>query len=422
MYMDTADSQPAELARLDENILLFVRLLRRAGLSVGVTAGLDAVGAVRCVGLASRTHIYHALSSCLVFRPEDSELFDQAFYLFWRNPKFLEKMRNLLLPQMKQTGRAGDDEDMLRRLEEALGQPGRAEDPPAAHTQIHIDARQTASAREQLNHKDFQMMSVDEIAQAEQAVAMLVRKLPMRKSRRMADRPPARRLDFRQSLAGARRRFGLVLPQYQSPAQLIRPLVVLTDISGSMDSYSRMMLHFIHALGTLSPGGVSSFVFGTRLTPVTGLMAGRDVDASLAAVSDAVSDWAGGTDIGTCLADFNQNWSRRVLGQGASVLLMTDGLERGTDADLAFEMQRLQKSCHQLIWLNPLLRFDGFQPKSRSVQTMLAFTDRFLAVHSVHSLGQLAQLLATGDARPDKQIQSWKQRARYFSLARSDNR
>ena len=387
------DRPNADMHKLDQNILLFVRLLRAVGLKVGPSAMLDCLRSVQLVGLHNKTHFYHALSTSMLNRPEDRVLFDQAFNLFWRNPKFMEQVRNMLLPQMKSiAGQA--EKDMLRRLEDALGQSSDQVEETSEVTEVQIDARQTISEKEAFQKKDFEMMSADEWSEAEQAVARLLCHLPTRPVRRFRPAANIRRIDLRKSLRKAIHSGGLLLPFYRRPVCQSRPVVVLCDISGSMESYSRMMLHFMHVLTKQSPVRVSSFLFGTQLTNITRMMQNRDVDDAVAAVALAAPDWAGGTRISTSLAEFNQVWSRRVLGQGANILLMTDGLDRETNAELEVQMDRLHKSCAQLIWLNPLLRYDGFAPKSRSVQTILAHVDRFIPVHSLHSLSHLVSLLS----------------------------
>jgi uncharacterized protein with von Willebrand factor type A (vWA) domain len=195
--------------------------------------------------------------------------------------------------------------------------------------------------------------------------------------------------------AASRTGGGLILPKFRSRREVHPPLVVLADISGSMSQYTRIFLHFLHALGE-KRRRVHAFVFGTRLTNLTRQMRHRDPDQALADCSAAVQDWSGGTRIGEALGEFNRLWSRRVLGQGAVVLLITDGLERDDIGNLAEEMERLHKSCRRLIWLNPLLRFDGFEARARGVRAMLPHVDEF---RPVHNLDALADLVASLDSR-----------------------
>ena len=402
--------------KLDQNIMLFVRLLRRIGIPVGPASMIDAVDAVRAVGVSSKSVFYHALASCLIKRPEDRQLFEQAFHLFWQNPKFMERVRDLLLPQIKVPGLDIDDrEDMLRRLSDALADP-----PPAGDsddTKIEIDASATASERDVLRCKDFEMMSADEMQAALAAIKTLLPELPQRRSRRWQHRQRGGQLAMRAAMRAASRKAGLVLPQFQSRQMAPRPLVILCDISGSMEHYSRVMLHFIHGLTQHQPA-VHSFLFGTKLTNITRHMRQRDVDAAVQAISTSVADWSGGTLIGSNLQRFNRDWSRRVLPGGASVILITDGLDRTPDGDISalqrlhFEMERLHKSAYNLIWLNPLLRFDGFAPKSHSIQTMLPHVDDFLPMHCLQSIDDIADAMQMIGRRRSHELIGWQRLAR----------
>ena len=381
--------------KLAENITHFVRTLRRAGMDVGPAAVLDCVEASREIDLGNRDEFYHALASCLVKRPEDRLLFDQAFHIFWRNPRLMEKMRDLLLPTLARDGEAEETPPTARRVDEAL----RAEAPPPItdiedSERVEIDMSMTSSADEHFRCMDFQQMSAAEIAAAERAIDAMRLPLPLRPSRRFQPHGNKGRLSFRQTLRRMTRNGGLALPIHETPRRRPRPLVVICDISGSMERYSRMLLRFTHAL-TQRRGIVHSFLFGTRLTNISHQMRGRDPDAALRNVSSLVDDWSGGTRISSAIASFNRDWSRRVLGQGAVVLLITDGLDRDSDRNLAFEVERLHKSCSRLIWLNPLLRFDGFEPRSAGIQQILPHVDAFVPIHSLSSMADLANVLGT---------------------------
>ena len=396
---DTAWRAPQRGEKLDQNIAHFVRVLRRAGLRIGPAATLECVEACQAVDIGNRAEFYHALSSCLVKQPEDRLLFDQAFHIFWRNPRLMEKMRDLLLPSLTRETEGDPEEDPTsRRLDEALN----AAAPPAVEEDdsesIEIDMSMTTSTDERLQTTDFQMMSVAEMAEAERAIDSMVLALPTRPSRRFSAAPSPGRLSFKRTLRQMARRGGLPLPVHEQRLQKPRPIVVICDISGSMERYSRMLLRFVHAL-TQRRGNVHSFLFGTRLSNVTRQMKDRDADAALRTISNSVEDWSGGTRISAALQTFNRDWSRRVLGQGAIVLMITDGLDRDEEGDLAFEIDRLHRSCARLIWLNPLLRFDGFEPRSGGVQTMLPHVDAFLPIHSLDSISNLSGMLQ-GDMRP----------------------
>ena len=245
-------------------------------------------------------------------------------------------------------------------------------------------------------------MSSEEIKQAVVAIQRL--RLPIMDvpTRRYRPSSTGNRVDMRRTLRAALRSGGDIIPlvkrkrRYRHP-----PLVVICDISGSMERYSRMFLHFMHAI-TNDRDRVHTFLFGTRLTNITRHLRHKDVDASLAKVGEAVEDWSGGTRIGHCLHDFNRNWSRRVLSQGAVVLLISDGLDREEGHGLAEEMERLHKSCRNLIWLNPLLRYDGFEPKSVGIRAMLPHVDKFKTVHNLDSLRDLTELLSENLDHPER--------------------
>ena len=398
--------------KLDQNIAHFVRVLRRTGLRLGPAATLDCVEACRTVDIGSRAEFYHALSSCLVKQPEDRMVFDQTFHIFWRNPRLMEKMRDLLLPSLtRESERDADEEPTSRRVDEALGSDKAPEPETADDESIEIDMSMTSSNTELLQSTDFQMMSAAEIAEAERAIDSMVLALPMRPSRRFSAAPSHGRLSFKRTLRRMSRQAGMPLPVYEQRLQKPRPIVVICDISGSMERYSRMFLRFAHAL-TQRRGTVHSFLFGTRLTNVTRQMKDRDPDAALRTVSRYVEDWSGGTRISSALQGFNRDWSRRVLGQGAVVLLITDGLDRDEDGDLDFEIDRLHRSCSQLLWLNPLLRFDGFEPRSGGVQTMLPHVDGFLPAHSLDSIRQLSEVIdrAPATGHHMESLVSWQHR------------
>jgi len=234
---------------------------------------------------------------------------------------------------------------------------------------------------------------VAELAAAKRAINSL--RLPLRevRTRRFRTDPRGRRVDMRRTLrAGLSDPAALPL-KFRSPRRRRPPLVILCDISGSMGRYSRLVLHFIHAL-TNDRDRVYSFLFGTRLTNITRQLRHRDVDVAVDLASKAVPDWSGGTRIGHCLGEFNKRWSRRVLSQGAIVLLITDGLDREGAEGIAEEMDRLHKSCRRLIWLNPLLRFDGYEPKAQGSKVMIKHVDEFRSIHNLQSMQELADALS----------------------------
>ncbi|MCR9214706.1 MAG: VWA domain-containing protein [Proteobacteria bacterium] len=393
-----------------ENIIHFARTLRRAGIPVGPGRVIDAIKAVETAGIKRRDDFYWTLHAVFVNRRDQWDIFDQAFHIFWRNPDLLKKMMDMMLPtSFLDSVKSEDQEEINRRLSEALAPSPAPESDQKEEEgeEVEINATLTASDTELLQQKDFENMSTEEMEQAKKAMANL--RLPIMdvKTRRLKVDTKGNKVDMRRTLRASLRSGGATIPlRFKSPITRHPPLVILCDISGSMTQYSRMLLHFMHAL-TNDRDRVHTFVFGTRLTNITRYMRYRDVDAALDAVSETVEDWSGGTRIGATVKEFNKFWSRRVLGQGAVVLLISDGLDRDAGEGLGVEMERLHKSCRQLIWLNPLLRYQGFEPRSRGVKAILPHVDEFRTVHNLESLKDLADILS----RPHMQ----KSEARSFA-------
>ena len=412
-----------EDGKLLENITHFARALRAAGLSVGPGRVIRASRAVAAAGFSDKRDFYWVLHACFVTRPEERAIFAQVFRLYWRDPRFLEHMMALMLPSVRGVQHDRRPRAAEKRAAEALLE-GVVRDLPesdaaAEETQIEIDASRTMSGEERLRSLDFEQMSLAEMAEAKRMLARL--SLPIRPiaARRMQAHPRGRRPDWRRTLRAALRQGGELHEPALKKRRIRWPnLVVLCDISGSMSQYSRAALHFLHAVANQKGAGwarVYGFTFGTRLTNITRHLATRDVDAALAAAGAEAQDWEGGTRIGACLHEFNRDWSRRVLGQGAVVVLISDGLDRDAPGDLAREMQRLQLSARRLIWLNPLLRWEEFAPKAAGIRAMLPHVDSFRAGHNIASLeglalalsrredgGEKARLLATLGVLPDQ--------------------
>ncbi len=393
--------------RIADNIVYFARALRKAGMRVGPASVKDAIEAVLAAGIGSRDDFYWTLHCVLVTRHEDHAVFDEAFRLFWKSRELIEKMLAMFSPVALDTRERQKPRAAESRVGEAMFEGHHKDRPPREIPEIEVDARFTVSGNEVLRSKDFAQMSAAEIADARRAISQLALPFDLVATRRFRPDPRGRRIDPRAMMRQASRTGGgLILPKFRSARKMHPPLVVLADISGSMSQYSRIFLHFLHALGE-KRRRVHAFVFGTRLTNLTRQMRNRDPDQALADCSAAVKDWSGGTRIGDALAEFNRLWSRRVLGQGAVVLLITDGLERDDVAGLSQEMERLQKSCRRLIWLNPLLRFEGFEARARGVRAMLPHVHEFRAVHNLEALADLCASLdrRTGrDADPRRWI------------------
>ena len=403
------DQPPLERAtdgKLMHNIAWFARALRKAGLPIGPGRVVDAVRAVQVAGFTQRTDFYWVLHGCFVSRPEHRDTFDQVFRLFWRDPRYLEQMMSLLIP----SSRSADDPRAAvpaeKRAAEALLDGVQRPPPPPVvpdAPEIEVDATGTISVQDRLRTLDFEQMSTAELAEARRMLARLTLPVKPMVSRRTAPDPFGAQPDWRRTMQAAMRRGGEMQAVARRARQPRAPaLVVLCDISGSMSQYSRMVLHFVHAVANQKRaawGRVHAFTFGTRLTNITRHLRARDVDAALAAAGAQAQDWEGGTRIAAALHAFNRDWSRRVMGQGAVVLLITDGLDRDDGGDLAREMERLHLAARRLVWINPLLRWQGFAPRAAGIRAMLPHVDCFRAGHTIASLTDLGAAIAmSGDS------------------------
>lgn len=392
-----------------DNIVHFARLLRRAGLPVGPSRVVDAVRAVEVSGTDRRDDLYWVLHSVFASRSDHHAVFKTAFELFWRSQESSGSLWQGVATADVQEA-LPQNPAAAARVAQAMMQQGdnREVELPV---EVELDLAETLSREEVLATKDFAQMTAYELAEARRAVSDLVLPVAKVKTRRFRNSHSGSRLDMRRMMRASLATGGeWVSPVFQQKREIVPPIVALCDVSGSMGQYSRLFLHFLHALGN-SQRRVDSFVFGTRLTNISRALLHKDPDEALEASGALVSDWSGGTRIATALHDFNRHWSRRVLGQGAIVLLITDGLERDSDEDLGFEMQRLQKSCRQLIWLNPLLRFDGFEAKARGVRTMLPFVDQFRPIHSLNAVSDLCHCLSQPLARTENNPKLWLEKA-----------
>src|SRR6201986_1982754 len=374
--------------QIADNVVGFARALRAAGLPVGPGAVIDALNALQVIEIGNRADVYATLEAIFVKRHEHALIFEQAFNLFFRAAEEWNKMWDSVpLPvQAKKKPPPAS-----RRVQEALAQPTMGEEAPQAEQQ---ELKLSVSDKEVLQKKDFAQMSAAEIAEVTRAIAQMRLPGAQLRTRRFQPDPHGLRLDMRRTLRASLRTGGDIidirrLGLIDKPA----PIVALLDISGSMSEYTRLFLHFLHAI-TDARKRVSVFLFGTRLTNVTRALRARDPDEALASCSLSVEDWAGGTRIATSLHSFNKLWGRRVLGRGAIVLLISDGVEREADSKLAFEMDRLHRSCRRLIWLNPLLRFSGFEAKAQGIKMMLPHVDEFRPVHNLSSIQELIATLS----------------------------
>ncbi|WP_299741874.1 VWA domain-containing protein [uncultured Tateyamaria sp.] len=398
-----------ENPKLAGNITHFARALRRAGLPIGTGRVMDAITAVTKAGFTEKRDFYWTLHACFVSKPEHRAVFAQIFRLYWRDPRYLEHMMAAMLPAVRGVQEDRSAQAAEKRAAEALldgaGDDIDLPEMEEGGTEIEIDASLTMSNEEQLKTLDFEQMSTEEMAQAKAMLARMalpVDPMPTRRTRVAG----LGRIDPARTLRAAMRQSGEMRDlKWKTPKVRYPNLVALCDISGSMSQYSRVVLHFLHAVANAKGAGwarVHAFTFGTRLTNITRHLAQRDVDAALQAAGAEAQDWEGGTRIGSCLETFNRDWSRRVLGQGAVVLLITDGLDRDDPDALAKQMERLHLSAQRLIWVNPLLRWEDFAPRARGIAAMLPHVDSFRAGHSIASIEELARVISIRDDVGDR--------------------
>ncbi|WOF73991.1 VWA domain-containing protein [Parvibaculaceae bacterium PLY_AMNH_Bact1] len=374
-----------------ENIAHFARVLRRAGVPVGPRQVIDAIEAVQMAGITSESDLYWALHTTLIHSQDMRDIFNQAFHVFWRDPRMLERMMAMMLPELATLPEEPEERTSRRLAEALLSQESTPLQDP--EPDIEIDARETMSAAEILRTKDFEQMSAAEIADARKALSQLHLRHDSVLTRRTRPSSSGALIDMRSSLRASLRGGDIIPLKRRERRHRPPPLVVLCDISGSMSVYARTFLHFLHAL-TNDRDRVHTFLFGTRLTHVSRQLRHKDIDEALSAVSNTVEDWDGGTRVGETLRRFNVDWARRVLGQGATVLLVTDGLDRDGAEGLEPEIARLHRASRRLIWLNPLLRYDAFEPKALGIRTMLPHVDEFRPVHNLASLQHLVASLS----------------------------
>ncbi len=394
--MSQAASPSLTTPTLAANVMHFARLLRRAGLPVGPAETLAAQQALGLVDIGSREEARTALRAAMIHRHEHQEVFDHAFALFWRDPAAGRQAAAMALMEAEKTRKPERPPPAARRVAEAMAPPRNAK--PRNEPPPELDATFAASASERLQRMDFESMSAAEIAAAKREISRLTLPLDLRRTRRVRPDPTGPIADLRRTIRTSLRHGGEIFDLARARRTTRPPpLVVLCDISGSMGRYAQVLLHFLHAV-TNDRDQVHVFLFGTRLTNITRQLRYRDPEVAFQTIAHVVPDWSGGTRIGEALARFNQLWARRVLGQGAVVLLITDGLDRPREQDgtreLAENMARLRRSCRRLIWLNPLLRWAGFEPKSQGIRAMLPYVDEFRPVHNLDSLRGLVALLS----------------------------
>jgi uncharacterized protein with von Willebrand factor type A (vWA) domain len=391
--MTTSDPLNQSSPRLAANVMHFARLLRRAGLPVGPAETIAAQDALTRIDLASKTQARTALRTAMIHRHEHQDVFDQAFALFWRDPSAAEQAAAMALLDAQKKPKPERAPPAARRVAEAFASKKDTPQQPRDEPPV-TDMTMTMSAQERLQQMDFEAMGAAEIAEAKREIRRLVLPLDLRRTRRLRADQNGPVTDLRRTIRTSLRQGGEILTIARN-RRVVRPppLVVLCDISGSMARYAQILLHFLHAV-TNDRDRVQIFLFGTRLSNVTRQLRARDPEVAFQMVAHVVPDWSGGTRIGQALGDFNRHWAKRVLGQGAVVLLITDGLDREGAHGLAENMDRLHRSCTRLVWLNPLLRWSGFEPKSQGIKAMLPHVDDFRPVHNLASLRNLIDLLS----------------------------
>lgn len=373
------------------NCVHFGRLLRALGVEVTPTQMVDLVESLYHVDIANKFDFKFSAQSVLVSQRDDLPIFDEAFEVFWQARQEHE-LREIDLASMLQALQT-DAPPVDKRLAESHTESLSSEE---ADDELEIERVFTYSEREVLRQKDFGQLSEAELIQLRKLMLQTDWKLDQRRTRRVVPSTRGYQLDMRRTMRQSLRFGGQFLTLARRTKKLKRrPFVVICDISGSMERYSRVLLQFIYAI-TTELDRVEAFVFGTRLTRITRQLAHRDVDLALDEAAAAINDWAGGTRIGESIRSFNYDWGRRVLGQGAVVLIISDGWDRGDVDLLGKEMDRLHRSCHRLIWLNPLLGSDQYEPLVRGIQAALPHVDEFMPVHNLASLEQLADFFQKG--------------------------
>ena len=378
-----------EESKLLENILRFIRLLRNSGIKIGNQSSIDALNSIKILKIGNRNEFYWALYSNLIYRNDDTEIFNQCFHLFWQNPKILQQMFNLLLPQIGTQKAPTTNKKQLKRISDNIQKQNKDVNIEKKE-EIIFDSQMSWSNKSSLNTKDFEMMSLEEIHQAEKEIKKFLIKSKTQISRRWKKNDQSTKISTKYTIKKSVKNNGIIHLAFKERIKKFRPVVILIDISGSMESYSRMMLFLSHIL-IQQYKDIEVFTFGTKLTRITNFLKNKDIDFSLDKVGKFVNDWAAGTKITSSIKDFNFNWSRRLLTQNQTLLLITDGLERDDSQNLDFEINRLSLFANNIIWLNPLLRYKKFEPKVNSIKTILRHVHKHVPIHNLNSIKNLVE-------------------------------
>ena len=385
--MKTVINNDSQDTKLLDNILRFIRLLRKSGVKIGNQSSIDALKSIRLLKIGNRKEFYWALHTTLINRNEDKQIFDQCFYLFWQNPKIMEQVFNLLIPQIGTQKSPENTKKQLKRISENLGKKN-IDLEKNQKDEIVFDSQMSWSNKSYINSKDFEMMSSNELKEAEKVIKKLLIKSQTQLTRRWKNMDRGVKISFKNTIKKSIQNNGIIKLGYKDKIKKSKSLVILIDISGSMESYSRIMLFFSHLL-MKQQNDIEVFTFGTSLTRITRLLKNKDIDFSLNKIGSFVTDWAAGTKITSSIQDFNINWSRRILTQNQSLILISDGLERDQSKNLDFEINRLSMFTKNIIWLNPLLRYEKFEPKVASIKTILKHVDRIVPIHNINSIDKL---------------------------------
>ena len=381
----------ARTGKLADNIAAFGRALRRAGVPMDSSRIALAQKAAMETGLDRKDDLAAALECVLIGQEKDRTVFAQMFEAFFRNPELAHKLLAQMLPQTQESAKA--TVPRRARVQEALRAVAQAKNrPPAKDEEVELDAAMSASQAIRLHHADFQSLNASEYRLVEQLARSIPLALPHIKGRRTQAGSLGHRLDWTRAMRDAARQGGelIRLPLLQRRKQHL-PLLILIDVSGSMERYARLMLAFLHQSTRQVPRSV--FAFGTELTDLTGPFRMADTDDMLLAVSEKIPDFAGGTRLGMSLGQLRAHHQRQLTGRRTIVLLITDGLDTGSTSDLSQELAWLKRHCRKLLWLNPLLRFDGYAPIASGAQVLNRHADGMVAIHNMARLQDLAQAI-----------------------------
>lgn len=391
---------------ITQNIIQFGRLLRQCGIAVTPERTLRAVQSLDLIGVESRDDVHSALSATLLSAREQQNIFDQAFAFFWRDPKLADQLNLITLPSIPMRHKSRSRE-LPNRLAEALRTPSRNHSRPPEERR-ELDFSLTVSEKEKLQQADFETMTSREYELAKRLAAESPIPVPPVMQRRF-ESGAGNQIDLRRTIRLMMREPDVLVPVYRRRKEVVPKIVVLLDISGSMDRYSRLFLHYLHGL-TRRHVRVNTFTFGTRLTQITDCLRHKDPDRAMQLIDARVRDWKGGTRMSSCIEEFLRRWARRALSGNTALIIVTDGLDSDASNERNKYFPALRRQAHCIVWLNPLLRFEDFQPQAAGIRDLLSIADWFLPMHNLDSLADLPRALKT----PMQKISSQLPRSRTF--------